>query len=142
MADLDHTTDRPTLSLKEPSKRFIEPPGYPNEEIYERVMDQVENGLDVERLLPSREKRERDLLKKIDKPLPENGWRMFVAGQAHAMVNGKAPKKRSAEVMLVESIKRWKAMVMDLAPDRMDRLNEIVIAGFENPAPPVLKGGE
>ena len=142
MAEQEDTTDRPTLSLKEPSKRFIQPPGHPNEEIYDRVMEQVEHGLDVDRLLPSREKRERDLLKKIDKPLPENGWRMFVAGQAHAMIHGKAPKKRSAEVMLVETIKRWQSMVTDLAPDRMDRLNEIVQAGFENPAPPVLKGGE
>ena len=75
-------------------------------EVAARVWDQVENGLDTERLLPTREKRSRDLAKKLDKPFPGNGWRKFVAGCAHAMENGMARQARNAEVTLVETVAR------------------------------------
>ena len=61
------------------------PPGTPRE-VFQKVWRQVVEGLDGERLLPSREKRTRDLEKKLDRPLEKNGWRMFVSGCASTMV--------------------------------------------------------
>ena len=44
-----------------------------------RIWRQVEHGVDVD-LLPTREKRAKDLAKKLDRELDHNGWRMFVSG--------------------------------------------------------------
>ena len=75
--------------------------------VFQAIWRQACEGLDVERLLPSREKRARDLAKKLDRPLDRNGWRIFVSGQAYAMKHGKARQQRNAEVMLVETVARW-----------------------------------
>ena len=103
------------------------------------VWRQAVEGLEVERLLPSREKRARDLTKKLDRPLDKNGWRMFVSGQAYAMKQGKARHQRNAEVMLVETVARWRAQVLDLLPNRESDLQRIVRAGLANPEKPLAR---
>jgi len=75
---------------------------------FQTIWRQACEGLDVDRLLPSREKRARDLAKKLDRSLERNGWRIFVSGQAYAMKHGKARQQRNAEVMLVETVARWR----------------------------------
>lgn len=100
-----------------------------------RVWRQAVEGLDVDRLLPTREKRAKDLAKKLDKPLDSNGWRMFVSGQAYAIKHGKARQQRNAEVMLVETVARWRGQVLDLMPDRVADLQRIVRVGLARPEP-------
>lgn len=108
-------------------------------ELFASVWRQVREGLDEDRLLPSREKRTNDLRKKLDKPLDQNGWRMFVSGLAYTMENGKARQKRSAEIMLVETVTRWRAQVLELLPERERDLVRLVQAGLVNPAPPLAR---
>ena len=104
--------------------------------IFQSIWRQACEGLDVERLLPSREKRARDLAKKLDRPLEKNGWRIFISGQAHAMKHGKARQQRNAEVMLVETVARWRKQVLDLLPEREKDLRQIVRAGLAKPELP------
>ena len=112
-----------------------------DETVAERVWRQASSGvLDRERLLPSNEKRLKDLLKKLDRPLEKNGWRIFVGTQAYAILNGKAPQKRNAEIMVVETVGRWAAEVRELAPERLVDLQRIVETGCNNPAPLPPKG--
>ena len=78
----------------------------------ERVLRQVRSGqLDESRLLPSAEKRSRDVVKKLDRLAARQGWHTFMAGQAYAVATGKAPAKRNAEVMAVEQVMRWRSEV-------------------------------
>lgn len=105
------------------------------EPLADRLWRQVEHGIDKDRLLPSVEKRHRQLLKQLDKPLNQNGWGRFVAGQAHAIANGKAASRRNAERMLVETMARWLADVTELAPERLPALREIVAYGLRHPDP-------
>ena len=75
------------------------------EPLAERVLRQVRSGeLDESRLLPSAEKRARDVGKKLDRLAARQGWYTFMAGQAYAVATGKAPSKRNAEVMAVEQV--------------------------------------
>ena len=111
----------------------------PSSSAFDSIWRQVCEGLDEERLLPSREKRARDLAKKLDRPLEKNGWRVFVSGQAYAMQNGKARQQRNAEVMLVETVARWRAQVLDLLPDRLVDLQRVVRAGLAQPEPPPVR---
>ena len=106
---------------------------------FQSIWRQACEGLDVERLLPSREKRTRDLEKKLDKELERNGWRMFVSGCAYTMANGKAKQKRNAEVALVEAVTRWRQQVQDLTPEREADLKRIVQAGLARPEQPVVR---
>ena len=106
------------------------------EPIPDRLWRQVAEGLDVERLLPSRDKRARELGKKLDRPIERNGWRMFVSGCAYTMAAGKAPQRRNAEVALVRTVAGWLAEVRDLVPDREADLRAIVEAGLAMPEPP------
>ena len=124
-------TLRETLSL---------PPGtntsqLPKEtaEILTRVMRQVDQGLDSNRLLPSPEKQARDLAKKLDAPLQRNGYRIFVSNHVWTILNGKAPQQRSSERMLVETIRKWREQCADILPSHVDRLETIIRAGFRNP---------
>ena len=103
-----------------------------------RIWRQVEFGTD-ESLLPTKEKRTRDLAKKMDRELDRNGWRMFVSGCAYTMANGKGPQRRNAEVMLLDTIRRWRDQVVDLLPERAADLKRIVEAGLERPEPPPRK---
>ena len=96
------------------------------EPLADRLWRQVEHGIDRDRLLPSVEKRRTQLLKQLDKPLNQSGWARFVAGQAHAVTNGKVPQRRNAERALVETVARWHAEVTELAPERLPALREIV----------------
>ena len=75
------------------------------EPLAERVLRQVRSGeLDESRLLPSAEKRARDVGKKLDRLSSRQGWYTFMAGHAYAVATGKAPSKRNAEVMAVEQV--------------------------------------
>ncbi len=100
------------------------------------IWRQVVEGLDGDRLLPSREKRVRDLEKKLDRELERNGWRMFVSGCAYTMAKGKARQQRNAEIALVEAVTRWRSQVLDLLPNREEDLKRIVRAGLARPEPP------
>lgn len=111
-------------------------------ELLGRLWRQVEHGIDADRLLPTRHQRTKALVKKLDRPLEVNGWRIFVSGCAHSIFNGKARAKRGAELMLVRTVARWADDVADLMPERMGDLRRIVEHGIENPAPtPNRKGG-
>ena len=109
------------------------------EPLEDRLWRQVEEGIDLDRLLPSREKRTRDLAKKLDRPMDRNGWRMYVSGCAHTIATAKAAQRRNAEVALVETVARWTQMVRDLLPDREADLRSIVKAGLAQPEPPPRK---
>ena len=143
---------RPILSLKRPSTRTTqsEAPGpvaapapaaanTDAERLAAQIWHQVENGIDAERLLPSVEKRTNEVTKRLDKPLEDNGWRRFVSGLAHTMLNGKARQRRSSEIMLVETVARWTKDVRELAPEREPDLRRIVLAGLSQPEPPAAK---
>ena len=59
------------------------------EPLAERVLRQVRSGqLDESRLLPSAEKRARDVIKKLDRLAARQGWHTFMAGQAYAVDGG------------------------------------------------------
>lgn len=111
-----------------------------SETLVDRIWRQVEHGVDVG-LLPTREKRAKDLAKKLDRDLDHNGWRMFVSGCVYTMMNGKGPQRRNAEVMLIETVKRWRDQVVDLLPERAADLRRIVETGLERPEPPPRKDG-
>ena len=100
-----------------------------------RIWLQVLHGLDKDRLLGDEDKRRRELAKKMDRELERNGWRIFVSAQAHTVLTGKAPARRNAEAMLVETVTRWHKQVSELLPDRMADLERIVNHGIDNPAP-------
>ena len=93
------------------------------------------------RLRRDRENRTRDLAKKLDRELDQNGWRMFVSGCVYTMTSGKGPQRRNAEVMLVETVRRWRDQVVDLLPERAVDLRRIVEAGLDRPEPPPRKEG-
>ena len=97
---------------------------------------QVRSGqLDESRLLPSAEKRARDVGKKLDRLAARQGWYTFMAGQAYAVATGKAPSKRNAEVMAVEQVMRWRSEVSRFAPDRLAEFDELIADALNNPAP-------
>ena len=123
------------LAIPEPADGGAEP-------LACRVWRQARNGLDRDRLLPADDKRRRDLAKRLDTPLDRNGWRMFAAGCAWTVENGKAPQRRNAEIQLVETVARWTADVAELLPERMADLRAIVDRGLDNPEPPPRKDGD
>lgn len=100
-----------------------------------RIWRQAKEGIDRDRLLPPTKKRRRELNKKLDKPLPENGWRKFVSGQAWAITRGKSKQAKNAEIQLVETIQRWGREVAELAPERAADFIAVVNAGLANPQP-------
>lgn len=106
------------------------------DDIPTRIWLQVLHGLDEDRLLPPIDRRRRELANKLDLDMDLNGWRIYVSGQVHAMMTAKAPGRRNAERMLVEAIRRWRAQVEELLPDRMADLERIVNFGLDHPGPP------
>lgn len=107
-----------------------------DEPLAERVLRQVRSGtLDEARLLPSDEKRTRDVGKKLDRLAARQGWYTFLAGQAYAVAAGKAPAKRNAEIMAVEQVLRWRAEVSRFAPDRLAEFDKLVADALNNPVP-------
>ena len=109
--------------------------GIAAEPLAERVLRQVRTGtLDETRLLPSADKRARDVGKKLDRLAAKQGWYVFVAGQAHAVATGRAPAKRNAEIMAVEQITRWRAEVSRFAPDRIEEFDGLIADALANPA--------
>ena len=91
--------------------------------------------LDEARLLPASDKRERDVQKSLAKLAEHKGWYLFAAGQAYAMVNGKAPGKRNAEVMLVREVTRWRADVQRFVPDGLAGFEALIEDALAHPAP-------
>ena len=64
------------------------------EPLAERVLRQVRSGkLDEPRLLPSAEKRARDVGKKLDRVAAQQGWYIFMAGQAYAVATGEGARE-------------------------------------------------
>ena len=112
-----------------------------DETLSERVWRQVAHGLDVERLLPTRQQRARALQKKLDRPPEKNGYRMFAAGCAHTVLNGRAKPARNAEAALVRAATEWAAQVADLLPERAADLQRLVELGIANPAPTPNRNG-
>ena len=129
------------LLRNDPAGERVENAPPDDETLAARIWRQVEFGTD-ESLLPTKEKRTRDLAKKMDRELDRNGWRMFVSGCAYTMANGKGPQRRNAEVMLLDTIRRWRDQVVDLLPERAADLKRIVEAGLDRPEPPPKKEGE
>ena len=106
------------------------------EPLAERVLRQVRCGtLDESRLLPSAEKRARDVGKKLDRLASRQGRYTFMAGQAYAVATGKAPSKRNAEIMAVEQVSRWRTEALRFAPDRLAEFDELIADALNNPAP-------
>ncbi len=106
------------------------------ERLADRVLRQVRSGtLDESRLLPSADKRARDVGKKLDRLAARQGWYVFVAGQAHAVATGRAPAKRNAEIMAVEQVARWRSEVSRFAPDRLEKFDRLIADALNNPAP-------
>ena len=52
------------------------------------------------------------------------------------MKHGKARQQRNAEVMLVETVARWRNQILDLLPEREKDLRQIVRAGLARPEKP------
>ena len=111
------------------------------EDLRARVWRQVEHGLDVDRLLPNRHQRTKALAKKLDRPVEKNGYRMFAAGSAYTVANGKAKAARNAEAALVRAVREWVDAVADLVPDRIGDLRVLVEHGIANPAPTPNRNG-
>ena len=110
--------------------------GFSEEPLADRVLRQVRSGtLDEARLLPSAEKRARDLGERLDWLAARLGWYIFIAGQAHTVATGKAPAKRNAEVIMVEQVARWRSAVSRFVPDRLDEFDELIADAMNNPAP-------
>ena len=126
-ADVERTE---RVMTTETESKFSEEP------LAERVLRQARSGtLDESRLLPSAEKRSRDVGKKLDRLASRQGWYTFMAGQAYAVATGKAPSKRNAEVMAVEQVMRWRSEVLRFAPDRLKEFDELIADALNNPAP-------
>ena len=106
------------------------------EPLAERVLRQVRAGtLDETRLLPSAEKRAREVGKKLDGLAVGIGWYTLIAGLAHAVATGRAPAKRDAEITAVEQVARWRSDVLRFAPDRLGEFDELIADALNNPAP-------
>ena len=111
-------------------------PPSPEEPLAQRVLRQARTGqLDEDRLLPGQDKRERDLMKKLDKLAAQSGWHTFVSAQAHAIATGKAPARRNAEIMVVQEVTRWRREVERFALERLDEFDAGIQHALEHPAP-------
>ena len=109
-------------------------PTPPLEPIPARVMRQVVSGtLDEARLLPASDKRERDVRKRLVKLAEHKSWYLFVAGQAYAILNSKAPGQRNAEITLVREVTRWRADVERFAPDGLAGFDALIQHALGNP---------
>ena len=86
-------------------------------------------------MLPGKDKRERDLMKKLDKLAAQSGWHTFVSAQAHAIATGKAPARRNAEIMVVQEVTRWRREVERFALERLDEFDAGIQHALEHPAP-------
>ena len=112
------------------------------ETLNERVMRQLATGkLDEDRLLPTREKRARQISKKLDRMARRGGWYLFVAGQAHVVQTGPARKKRNAEITIVTETSRWLRDVRRFVPERTDEFFALLDHALEHPAPLNRPGG-
>ena len=109
---------------------YVEP-----ETLADRVLRQVDDGLDYDRLHVDAASR-KQLLKHIDCPREESGWTRYLQGLAFTIEHGKAKQRRSCEVQLVKMVIEWYDEVERLMPDRLSDLREIVRYGCSHPAKP------
>ena len=113
-----------------------------DEPLSERVGRQLATGkLDEERLLPSREKRTRQIAKKLDRMAAHGGWYLFVAGQAHVVKTGPARKQRNAEITIVTEAGRWLRDVRRFVPERLDEFFALIDHALEHPKPLARREG-
>ena len=113
-------------------------PPSPEEPLAQRVLRQTRTGqLDEDRLLPGQDKRERDLMKKLDKLAAQSGWHTFVSAQAHAIrahrsVNGadapSAPGRRNSSHPIASPAQ---AMQLRPWPSDVDRPYATPFAGVD-----------
>ena len=61
---------------------------------------------------------------------------------AYTMANGKGPQRGNTEVMLVDTVGRWRYQTADLFPERAADLRRIVEAGVDSPKSPPRKEGK
>lgn len=130
---------KPRLSLKRkpspvPSSHAI--PDQDTLDLYRRVLHQVENGLDRSRLLPRFAKRQKDLHKKLDRPLSNNRYYGYTREMVEKQRTSTPVQSRAAEKALVEAIAMWHDECAELAPERLEDLYRLIHAGFTE-APPI-----
>ena len=107
------------------------------EPLAERVLRQVRSGeLDESRLLPSAEKRARDVGKKLDRLAARQGWYTFmVRPGVRGGDRGKRPRSGTPKSLAVEQVTRWRSEVSRFAPDRLEEFDELIAEALNNPAP-------
>ncbi len=99
-----------------------------------RVLRQVGTGkLDETRLLPDADRLTRYVNLRLDKLARRQGWYVFVAGQAQAMVTGEPPARREAEVLLVTEVGRWRRDVAQFAARRLAEFDRGIADALEHP---------
>ena len=78
------------------------------------------------RLMPSVEKRARDIHKKLDRMAGGSGWGVFASNAAWSVQNGKAPVRRKAELSLLNEAARWRRDVQRSGPERPDEFDRLL----------------
>ena len=122
--------------MADPVRESLATPGVtPTQVLLDRVVDQLENGLDEERLLESRDKRARALVKTLEAPMHKNRYARVIADCVFRCLRGKAQDRKTAEKQLINTIRNWQLDVEDLVPSRVDQLWTVIVYGFSHPAP-------
>ena len=95
---LPHASAVPRASGLSNEPAGVPSPPSPEEPIAQRVLRQARTGqLDEDRLLPGKDKRERDPTKKLDKLAAQAGWYTFVSTKRTRSPRGRPPARRNAE---------------------------------------------
>ena len=102
----------------------------------ESTMPATEETTMKDRLLPSSNKRESDTAKKLDRMADGKGWYNFAQASIYIMLNGRAPQRRNAEVMLVEESIRWRRDVERFTPNRLTEFETLLEKALQNPQAP------
>ena len=111
-----------------------EGPSTDDEPLADRVHRQLTTGrIDEDRLMPSVEKRTRDIHKKLDRMAAGGGWGVFASNAAWSVQNGKAPVRRNAELSLLNEAARWRRDMQRYAPERLDEFDRLLRDALENP---------
>ena len=99
------------------------------------VVRQVQSGEPDARLLPAEDKARRDCEKRLEKLAERKGWFVFVQGQAHGALVGKAAQRRNSELMLVREVLRWRGDVARLVPGRLADFDRLIGEAAADPKP-------
>ena len=99
------------------------------------VVRQVQAGEPDARLLPAEDKARRDCEKRLEKLAERKGWFVFVQGQAHGALVGKAAQRRNCELTLVREVLRWRGDVARLVPGRLADFDRVIGEAAADPKP-------